>query len=184
MELSNQTQKAGDNAQQIQLGNNNTNTTINYHYHLGVSEELAKQFLSEQSLSNMEQKIDSSIEEVKYRIDKFETRWTPILLSYENNASFLEEPYFQKALYDARMAASITEREEDYDNILKLSFFTKNREVVAEYMKTLPDDIFAYFDDMNPELHSGEFYMKDTNKATGMNKVLEYFNHPIERTIA
>ena len=74
--------------------------------------------------------------------------------------------------------------EDDYDNILKLSFFTKNREVVAEYMKTLPDDIFAYFDDMNPELHSGEFYMKDTNKATGMNKVLEYFNHPIENTIA
>ena len=75
-------------------------------------------------------------------------------------------------------------KEEDYDNILKLSFFTKNREVVAEYMKTIPDYLFAYFDDMNPELHSGEFYMKSINKSSGMDKVLSYFNHPLEYTVA
>lgn len=75
-------------------------------------------------------------------------------------------------------------KEEDYSNVLKLSFFAKEKEVVEEYLKTMPDCLFAYFDNMDPIIHSGEFYMKEVNKASGMDKVLEYYNHPLEYTIA
>ena len=75
-------------------------------------------------------------------------------------------------------------KEEDYETVLKLSFFAKEKEVVEEYIETMPSCLFAYFDNMDKVIHSGEFYMKEVNKASGMDKVLEYFNHPLEYTIA
>jgi len=75
-------------------------------------------------------------------------------------------------------------KEEDYNHVLKLSFFAKEKEIVEQYLKTMPTCLFAYFDHMDPVIHSGEFYMKEVNKASGMDKVLEYYNHPLEYTIA
>lgn len=107
-----------------------------------------------------------------------------IWLAHLNDGQPLSNEQLDKILAERNTFTFDKIKEEDYDNILKLSFFTKNREVVEEYMKTIPEYLFAYFDDMNPELHTGEFYMKDINKSSGMDKVLEYFNHPIEYTVA
>ena len=74
--------------------------------------------------------------------------------------------------------------EDDYNHVLKLSFFAKDRKIIEDYMKIMPNSLFAYFDNMDPIIHSGEFYMKDVNKATGMDHVLKYYQHPLEYTLA
>lgn len=75
-------------------------------------------------------------------------------------------------------------QDEDYDHVLKMSFFSKDKQVIQDYINHMPDCLFAYFDSMSPGIHSGEFYMKDVNKATGMDVVLKHLNLPIENTIA
>ena len=74
--------------------------------------------------------------------------------------------------------------EEDYSNICKISFFTKDNKVMEDYIETLDPSIFGYFDNLSKEFYTGELYMKEVNKASGMDILLNYINHPLTHTIA
>ena len=75
-------------------------------------------------------------------------------------------------------------QDEDYSKILKISFFTKNNQIMEEFIQNLDESIFGYFDNMSKIFYTGELYMKEVNKASGMDILLEAINHPLTQTIA
>ena len=107
-----------------------------------------------------------------------------IWLSYLNEYKLMSDDELLELLAKRNTFPYTSKDEDELGNILKLSFFTKNKEIVDKYIEHMPEELFAYYDNMNPEMHTGEFYMKNVNKATGMDVVLKYFNHPLSHTIA
>lgn len=90
-----------------------------------------------------------------------------------------------RRILEKRHAFSIdTMKEEDYSKILKLSFFSKNEELMKNYMNQLDESLFAYADHLSNIFFTGEIYMKSVNKATGMDHLLQAIPHPLEKTIA
>ncbi|MBQ7888437.1 MAG: HAD family phosphatase [Erysipelotrichaceae bacterium] len=76
-------------------------------------------------------------------------------------------------------------QEEDYSQILKMAFQTEQRELMLEYLKTLPSSLeyFVYSDSISGDLE-GEILVKGADKASGIDHVLEYFGGNLEDTIA
>lgn len=75
-------------------------------------------------------------------------------------------------------------QEEDYSKVLKISFFTKDKKIMEEFIHGLDDSIFGYFDNMSKLFYTGELYMSEVNKASGMDILLNHINHPLSHTIA
>lgn len=75
-------------------------------------------------------------------------------------------------------------QEEDYSKVLKISFFTKDNMIMENFINDLDSSIFGYFDNMSKEFFTGELYMSNVNKASGMDILLEHINHPLTHTIA
>lgn len=75
--------------------------------------------------------------------------------------------------------------EEDWKQILKISLFSSNREKCKEMIDKLPEHLYGFLHE-NPHLDllNGEITIKGINKASGIDCILEYFNHPLEDTIA
>ncbi len=115
MDLSNQTQKAGDNAQQVQIGNNcNVNLT------LGISEERVRAVFSEMIVQALEKYTEVAHATAYERIQKLEEYFIPILKRHEENLSFIADPGFQKVLRDAQIEAATTDRDQDYNLLAEL----------------------------------------------------------------
>ena len=74
--------------------------------------------------------------------------------------------------------------DEDYSKILKISFFAKEKEMMESFIQELDDSLFGYFDNMSKVFYTGEIYMREVNKASGMDILLGYINHPLSHTIA
>lgn len=75
-------------------------------------------------------------------------------------------------------------QEEDYSKILKISFFTKNKKIMEDFIQDLDSSLFGYFDNMSKVFYTGEIYMREVNKASGMDILLNHINHPLKHTIA
>ncbi|MGN1344596.1 MAG: HAD family hydrolase [Traorella sp.] len=105
--------------------------------------------------------------------------WLKYLVDDEMNDESLKEFLLSRNTYDFSLM-----KDEDYNQIIKMSFFAKDKKPVEEYIQHLDKRVFGYFDNLSPILFTGEFYMKDINKAKGMDYILKHFQHPLEATIA
>lgn len=74
--------------------------------------------------------------------------------------------------------------EKDYFQTCKLSFYSTKKQELEDLINMLPDTIIGYFDNMSDVMSTGEFYMKDTSKFSGIEMVCEALNHPLNKTIA
>lgn len=112
MELSNQTQKAGDNAQQIQAG------TINIYN--GITEERAREICTEVAKKAIEDFSVIAYNTANDRIQDFENELIPRLEKTEHGLEAFSEPAFQILLKKAQIAAACSERECDYKILSEL----------------------------------------------------------------
>ena len=105
------------------------------------------------------------------------------LSRYDDTMNMSLEDFYQ--LLSKRPAYPLESiQEEDYSKILKISFFTKNKEIMENFIQGLDSSLFGYFDNMSKVFYTGELYMREVNKASGMDILLDYINHPLSHTIA
>lgn len=96
----------------------------------------------------------------------------------------LDDTTFNKILTNRNTYPVHEMSKTDYQETLKFSFYSKKKKELEELLSRLPDTVVGYFDNMSDMMTTGEFYMKNTSKATGMDIVLKAYDHPLERTIA
>ena len=107
-----QTQKAGDNSQQIQAG-----TVIIQN---GITEERARAIYSEMSLKTRnENTVEASLKAVE-RIDKLENLLIPRIEKEDKIFECFADPAFQMLLRKVQMTAVCTDREDDYKILSEL----------------------------------------------------------------
>lgn len=112
MEISPQTQKAGDNAQQIQAGTIIINN--------GISEERVRVIFSEMLERAIQEYTCDAYEKARKRIQEFEKSLASIIERHEQDLSFFAEPSFQFALKKAQLSSAKTEDKNDYDLLAEL----------------------------------------------------------------
>lgn len=115
MEISRQSQTAGDNSQQIQLGNVTNLTIVN-----GITEEHAKEIYREMNRQTMALYTQDARDEALRRIGVLEKQ---VLRRSEDVEGLLEafaDPAFQILLAEAQKRAASTEREADYQLLSEL----------------------------------------------------------------
>ena len=110
MEISRQSQSAGDNSQQFQLGNVTNLTIVN-----GITEERAREIYREMNYQAMALYTQDARDEALRRIGILEKQ---VLRRSEDVEGLLEafaDPAFQILLAEAQKRAAATERQNDYD---------------------------------------------------------------------
>lgn len=78
-------------------------------------------------------------------------------------------------------------KEEDYQQILKIAIFSDHDEIkdCRNMIEHLPNTLHGFLNERREEdLITGEISIKGINKATGIDCVLNYFNHDLKDTIA
>lgn len=73
----------------------------------------------------------------------------------------------------------------DYENYLKINVYFKEKETIDLILNNLSDNLHAIYDpnDTMP-IKSIEILPNGNTKATGIDKIIEYYNHPLTQTIA
>lgn len=76
-------------------------------------------------------------------------------------------------------------KEEDYEQIVKIAIFSKEHHYCESMIKQLPNNLHGFLNEKREVgLITGEISIKGINKATGINKVLNYYDHDLAHTIA
>lgn len=114
MELSNQTQKAGDNSNLVQ----SNNAIINNYY--GVTESRAREIFKELSADTYAKYTQEAYATIDERLEKFKNEIVKHFLQYDNVLKAFSDPEFQFLLKRAQLHAAITDRESDYTLLAKL----------------------------------------------------------------
>lgn len=112
MEITNQTQKAGDYSQQIQAG-----TVIIQN---GISEERARAIYLEMSKEAIKECTNEATAIANKRIAKFENVLVPKIQQIESDFKSFSDPGFQVLLKKAQLTAICTERQDDYKILSEL----------------------------------------------------------------
>ena len=112
MEITKETQKAGDNSQQIQAENIN--------YYVGITEERARSIFREEFKCAIKEYTDEALEKANDRELRFENNFIPRIINLENAVEQFREPSFQRTLRKAQMAAACTDQESDYKLLTEL----------------------------------------------------------------
>lgn len=121
MEISPQSQKAGDNAQQIQAGTIIINN--------GVSEERVRAVISEMQTQALQEYTELAYQIADSRMKAFKESLMPIIKKNEEDLSFFADPAFQIVLKKAQISAAKTESNDDYDMLAELlENHVKNKE--------------------------------------------------------
>lgn len=112
MESNKQTQKAGDGSQQIQA-----QTVI---FNNGITEERARAIFTEMNALALREYTNDAYKIATDRINCFENKLMPRILSIENSLPMFADPAFQFQLKSAQRTAAVTERQNDYDLLAEL----------------------------------------------------------------
>lgn len=112
MERNNQSQSAGDNAQQIQAG------TINIYQ--GITEERARELITEMSQKAISENTAEAFEVANQRMEQFANQLIPRIQQIEESFNSFSDPSFQVLLRKAQLTAACTEREDDYKILSEL----------------------------------------------------------------
>jgi len=115
MANSSQTQKAGDNATQMQVG-----TVVNNYVTVGVSEERAKEICKEQFRALIKEYSNEAAQTTLRRVDALENAMIPRLKQIDDKFRFLTDPAFLILLREAAFVAVSTDKKEDYDLLSEL----------------------------------------------------------------
>lgn len=76
-------------------------------------------------------------------------------------------------------------KEADYEQVLKISIFSTKRENTYHLMEQLPKDLCGFLHENETfDILNGEITVKDINKASGIDKILAHYCHPLSQTIA
>lgn len=116
MEITKQSQTAGDNSTQVQAGVINNNYTIVQ----GIDEARARTIWKEE-FTLAKQEWTHEAQKIAYdRVIKLEEKVIPKMLNYDESLSFFADPSFQFLLRKAQITAASSEREMDYDMLADL----------------------------------------------------------------
>ncbi len=75
--------------------------------------------------------------------------------------------------------------EGDLNQILKVSIFGKNIDAIRELLNSLPDNLVGLIHDHQLEgLYNAEIMFKGCNKSSGIEYILNYYNHPVSQTMS
>ncbi len=72
----------------------------------------------------------------------------------------------------------------NYHEIIKLSFFTLNKEIVDKFLLQLGDDFNYQYDNWYPGIYTGEIYSAKNTKASGIDYIINKDNQPLEKVMA
>lgn len=108
----NQTQKAGDNSQQLQADNMIVN--------LGIDEKRAREIYQEMNLQLKRDYTEEALSIAKTRVTEFENRLLPKMEAVDGALEAFADPSFQLLLLEAQKTASSSERPADYDLLSEL----------------------------------------------------------------
>lgn len=112
MESNKQIQKAGERSQQIQAQTIIVNN--------GITEERARAIFTEMNELALQEYTNDAYEIATDRINCFENKLMPRILSIENSLPMFADPAFQFQLKSAQKTAAATERQDDYDLLTEL----------------------------------------------------------------
>lgn len=160
---SKQTQKAGDNAQQLQANN----MIIN----LGIDERRAREIYQEMNLQSKQEFTKEALEIASKRVTEFENILLPKMETIEGAFDFFADPGFQLLLAEAQKAAASTEKEMDYEMLTELLI---NRTKIGDerYDKAAINRAVKIIDEVSDEALLGltlvnlmDYIMTDANTA-------------------
>ena len=115
MEISKQSQNAGDNSTQIQAG------TINNNYYVtGIDENRARAICQEEYAIARQNWTSEAAAIADYRVHQLEDKLMPKIIAYDNTLKSFADPDFQFTLRQAQISAASSERESDYDMLSEL----------------------------------------------------------------
>lgn len=73
----------------------------------------------------------------------------------------------------------------DYENYLKLNVYFKNKEAIDLVLNHLGNSLYAIYDPNDTAtIKSIEIMAKGNTKASGIDKIIEHYNHPLNQTMA
>ncbi|MDR1006105.1 MAG: hypothetical protein LBL74_04500 [Bacteroidales bacterium] len=107
-----QIQKAGNDAQQLQVGN----MTVN----VGIDEKRAREIFQEMNALAVQDYTQEALNIANARVTEFEKRLLPKMEAVEGALQSFSDPSFQLLLVEAQKTAAATEREKDYDLLSEL----------------------------------------------------------------
>lgn len=110
MDLSNQSQKAGDNATQVQAGVVNYVTNIT-----GIDEKRAREICKEEYEIVAQNWSQEALNIANARVQSLEDKVLPKFLEIDSTLRFFADPAFQVTLRKAQMTAVSSERTSDFD---------------------------------------------------------------------
>lgn len=116
MEITKQSQTAGDNSTQMQAGVINNNYTIVQ----GIDEARAMEICQQQFQLLARDLIQEAKGVAKERVEQFVKIMIPKLAEYDEQLKAFADPSFIKTLQSAQMSASCTSRKADYDMLSDL----------------------------------------------------------------
>jgi len=107
-----QTQRAGDNSQQLQI--------LNPTFVCGIDEKRVREVCSEIAVETIKQCTAEATETAMARIEEFTTTLIPRIEKIETDFHSFAEPDFQFSLRSAQKTAAATDREADYEMLSEL----------------------------------------------------------------
>lgn len=117
MEISRQSQNAGDNSTQMQAGtiNNNYFTTVT-----GIDEARARSICQEEYAIARQNWTSEAAAIADSRVHQLENKLMPKMIAYDNTLKVFADPDFQFTLRQAQISAASSERETDYEMLSEL----------------------------------------------------------------
>ena len=112
MEISKQSQTAGEGSTQIQA-----QYLVNIN---GIDEKRAREIYREEYAISRQNWTEEANEIADNRVRQFEDRLMPKMLQYDNSLKFFADPAFQYTLRKAQIAAASSERDDDYNLLSEL----------------------------------------------------------------
>lgn len=107
-----QTQKAGDNSQQLQA-----NQMI---FNIGIDEKRAREIYNEMNLQVRRDYTQEALSIANSRVEEFENMLLPKMEAVDGALEAFADPSFQLLLVEAQKTAASTERSADYDLLSEL----------------------------------------------------------------
>ena len=116
MEISKQSQNAGDNSTQMQAGTiNNYYTTVT-----GIDEARARMICQEEYAIARQNWTSEATAIADNRVHQLEDKLMPKMIAYDNTLKIFADPDFQFTLRQAQISAASSERESDYEMLSEL----------------------------------------------------------------
>lgn len=112
MMLNNQTQKAGDNSQQLQADK--------MIFNIGIDEKRAREIYQEMNLQLRSDYSNEALTIANSRVAEFENKLLPKMEAVDGALEAFADPSFQLLLVEAQKTAASTERPADYDLLAEL----------------------------------------------------------------